>query len=387
MQRDAVQGRGHAEFAHAPVDVAPGRIRAHRAAARPVGEVGVGEVGRAAEQLGQRARQAADGLLAGLAGGELGGLLVHAAQDGVGQYREAHRQRAGHAAAKLLGLFREGLGVGVEPGTPFVVLRRAAGARVEGGADLAGDLEGQVWPVECAARGGDLAGTEGGAVHIGRARAPGAAMADVGAAADQRRAGVGLGVAQGHLDGAIDGGDVVAVHRLDHVPAIGAEACRRVVGEPAGDVAVDRDAVVVPEAHQLRQPLHAGEARGFVADAFHQAAVAEEDPGAVIDEGVAGAVELGSEQLLGERHAHGVGQALAQRAGGGLDAGRVADLGVAGGAAVELAEAFELVERQLVAAEVEQGVEQHRAVAVGEHEAVTVGPGRVRRVVLQVPRP
>ena len=124
-----------------------------------------------------------------------------------------------------------------------------------------------------------------------------------------------------------------------------------------------------------------------MADALHQAAVAEEDPGAVIDEGVAGAVELGSEQLLGERHAHGVGQALAERAGGGLDAGRVADLGVAGGAAVELAEALEFFHRQLVAAEVEQGVEQHRAVAVGEHEAVTVGPGRVRRVVLQVPRP
>jgi hypothetical protein len=77
-------------------------------------------------------------------------------------------------------------------------------------------------------------------------------------------------------------------------------------------------------------------AHGLVADAFHQAAVAQEDVGVVVDHGVAGAVELGGQQLLGQRHAHRVGHALAQRAGGGLHAGGHVHLGVARGLAVQL---------------------------------------------------
>ena len=41
----------------------------------------------------------------------------------------------------------------------------------------------------------------------------------------------------------------------------------------------------------------------------------------------------------------------------------------------------------VVAGQVEQGVEQHRAVPGGEHEAVAVRPVRIGRVVLQVARP
>jgi hypothetical protein len=128
--------------------------------------------------------------------------------------------------------------------------------------------------------------------------------------------------------------------RRDHLPAVGFEALRRVVGEPAFDVAVDGDAVVVVEGDQLAQARGAGQRAGFVRDAFHQAAVAEEDVGVVIDDGVAGAVELGGQHLLGQRHADGVGDALAERAGGGLDAGGVAVFRVARGLAVQLAEFF-----------------------------------------------
>ena len=47
---------------------------------------------------------------------------------------------------------------------------------------------------------------------------------------------------------------IVAIDVRDHVPAVGLEALRRVVGEPALDVAVDGDAVVVPEAISLPRP-------------------------------------------------------------------------------------------------------------------------------------
>ena len=45
---------------------------------------------------------------------------------------------------------------------------------------------------------------------------------------------------------------------------------------------------------------------------------------------------------------------------------------------------FELLHRQIEAAQVQQRVQQHGAVPVGEHEAVAVGPGRIGRVEAQV---
>ena len=127
--------------------------------------------------------------------------------------------------------------------------------------------------------------------------------------------------------------------------------------------------------------------RGLVADAFHQAAVTQEHVGVVVDDGVACAVELGGQQLFGQREAHGIGDALAQRAGGGFHAGGDAHFGVAGRLAVQLAEVLEFVDRQRVAREVQQRVDQHGAVAVGQDEAVTVSPLRVDGVVLEVTAP
>ncbi len=46
---------------------------------------------------------------------------------------------------------------------------------------------------------------------------------------------------------------IVAVDVRHHVPAVGREALRRVVGEPAARLAVDRDAVVVVEGDQLAE--------------------------------------------------------------------------------------------------------------------------------------
>ena len=85
-----------------------------------------------------------------------------------------------------------------------------------------------------------------------------------------------------------------------------------------------------------------------------------------------------------DRHADGVGKSLAEGAGGGLDARRVAVFRMAGGDRAELAKALDLLDRHaLVADEMEQRIDQHRAVPGREDEAVAVGPLRIRGVVLQ----
>ena len=144
---------------------------------------------------------------------------------------------------------------------------------------------------------------------------------------------------------------------------------------------VDRNAVVVVEHDELAQLQMSAERDRLLADAFHQVAVGGQHISGVIDDGVA---EDRGEMALGDRHADGIGEALAERAGGGLDAGRMAVLGMAGGERAELAEALDLLDRhRLVAEQIKQRIEQHRAVAGGEHEAVAVGPRRIGRIELE----
>ena len=138
---------------------------------------------------------------------------------------------------------------------------------------------------------------------------------------------------------------------------------------------VDRDVIVVVEHDELVQPQMAGERDRFLADAFHQVAVGGEHISGVIDDIAA---EHRGEVALGDRHADRIGEALAERPGGGFDAGRVRVLGMAGRERAELTEALDLLDRHLrIAEEIKQRIEQHRAVAGGQHEAVAVGPGRI----------
>ena len=90
---------------------------------------------------------------------------------------------------------------------------------------------------------------------------------------------------------------------------------------------------------------------------------------------------------LRDGHADGVAEALAEGAGGGLHAGRDAVLRVARRARAELAEALQLLERQVVAGEVQHRVEQHAGVPGAEHEAVAVEPVGTGRGVPEEARP
>ena len=196
------------------------------------------------------------------------------------------------------------------------------------------------------------------------------------------RARLGLGGA----DRRVDGLDVVAVGDLLHVPAVGLEARADVFGEGEVGGAVDGDVVVVVEDDELAQLLVTGERGGLAADALHHVAVAGEHVGEVVHDARRVSVERRPEKALGDGHADGVGEALAEGPGGGLDAGGVPVLGMAGRLAAPLAERLQVVEAQVVAGEMEQGVEQHARVARRQHEAVAVGPGRIGRVEAEMAR-
>ncbi len=144
------------------------------------------------------------------------------------------------------------------------------------------------------------------------------------------------------------------------VPAVGVEPLDGIVVE--GDLGgpVDGDVVVVVYVDQPPEAEVAGERGGLVADAFHQVAVAADHEGVVVDQ-----VRPVSrpEEPFGHAQPYAVGKALPERAGRDLDSFELAGLRVARGPGAELAELFQVLQREVVARQEQHRVQQDAGVA------------------------
>ena len=197
----------------------------------------------------------------------------------------------------------------------------------------------------------------------------------------------------------IDGGGVVGVVHVDHVPAIGGEAGAHVLVERQAGRALDGDVVAVVDPHEVGQLEVPGSACGFRRHTLHHVAVAAQGIDAVAIQLIAGLVVAGGEPAFRHRHADRVGDALAQRPRRRLHARGVAVFRVARRHAAELAELLDVVQRHSLllrgpvladaprAGQVQQRIEQHGGVPDRQYEAVPVGPGRVHRVEPQAVLP
>ena len=145
-----------------------------------------------------------------------------------------------------------------------------------------------------------------------------------GAHCDQARSLVG----DRPIDGAIDRLDVVAIFDARGVPAVGIKALQHILGPGGGGWPVELNKVVIPEIDQLVELQVPRERRGLRGDPLLQVAVGDDGEDTVINHRVSWAVELFGEAALCDRHADAVGESLAERAGGGLNAGGQAELWV-----------------------------------------------------------
>ena len=174
----------------------------------------------------------------------------------------------------------------------------------------------------------------------------------------------------------------------EHLPAVGGVAGRDVLVEGDVGVVLDRDVVVVVEDDQVAQLLGAGQGAGLGGDTLLEVAVRGDDVDVVVEGGLTLRglrVEQPALAARGHGHAHGGGQALAQRAGGDLDAVGVAVLGVARGLGAPGAQLLEVLQLEAKATQEELDVLRQRGVAAGEHEPVAAGPVHVSRVVVHDP--
>ena len=175
--------------------------------------------------------------------------------------------------------------------------------------------------------------------------------------------------------------EIVGVGDILRMPFVSVEALDHILVEAELGMPVDGHVIVVVEKNDVAEPEMAGDRCGLARDAFHQVAVAANSEDAMIEQARLVAIEARLEMLRRHRHADRVADALAERAGSGLDAGDAPVLGMARSFAAELAELLDVVERDVVAGEIESAVEQHRAVAGRQHETIAAEPFRIFRVV------
>ncbi len=118
-----------------------------------------------------------------------------------------------------------------------------------------------------------------------------------------------------------------------------------------------------------------GQAGRLMADALHQVAVRRQHPGAMIDQAAA---EARGHQPLRQSHPDGGAEPLSQRPGGGLDSRIFAQFRMSGGGGVELAEMLQLLDPHAgIAGQVQQRIQQHRAMPGRQHETIPIRPRRV----------
>jgi hypothetical protein len=132
--------------------------------------------------------------------------------------------------------------------------------------------------------------------------------------------------------------------------------------------------VIIPDGNQVAQLEVTSQRARLARDTLHQAAIAEEAVCVVVNKFVPGLVECGSSVGLSNGKTDSVGNTLAKRTSGDLNAGGIVSLGMAGCDAVNVTEGLEIVNGELIAIEVKESILKHASVAVREDESVTVVP-------------
>ena len=195
---------------------------------------------------------------------------------------------------------------------------------------------------------------------LGGAFKAGHALGDDGAGDDEFGAAVALEAAD--VQGVFDLLQVVAVDGAG-IPALGAEAGGDVIDLRHFDRRVESDAVGVVDQHEVVELERTGNSGRFAADALLDAAVAGQAVDRLVEDFMLGRVEARGGVLGRDGKAHGVGDALTERARGAFHSRAAVVFGVSGCARALGTEGADVAHAHVKAAQVQPSVEEHGAVA------------------------
>mmetsp|Transcript_36829 Transcript_36829/g.88610 ORF Transcript_36829/g.88610 Transcript_36829/m.88610 type:complete len:732 (-) Transcript_36829:7-2202(-) len=372
-----VAHRGHGVLAHPPPHVPPLRsLRGEVHRPVPLRERGGGQVRGAPHELGELRSEAVQDLLGGLPGGDG---LVAGLPGGQGLLPALGELLGVEPALDLRGEVGVGLLVLGEHSVPLA-LRGGAGGLLVVSVHLIRNqkiflrragrllhLLNLLWPQRRPVR--------ASCPLLGRR-----AEADDSLDLDERRL-VGNGLRG--LDGLGDSFVVrVPIFHSLYMPTVSLVALVHILTEGQLGCPVNGDVVVVVQHDQPPKLQVPSQAAGLAGDPLLHAPVPTDDVCVVVEQGEVRLVVGPRHVGLGQRHAAGLGDPLAERPGADLHAGGHEVLRVPRGVAPQLAEGLQIVHRHVVAGHVKHGVLESTAMAVGEHEAVPGDPIRVARAVV-----
>ena len=181
--------------------------------------------------------------------------------------------------------------------------------------------------------------------------------------------------------------EVVRVVDVLDVPPVRLEALALVLADVADRRrAVDRDVVVVVDVDEAPEPELARDRRGLLRDSLHHVAVGADRVDPRVDDRVARPVPPVGEEALRDREPHAVREALPERPRRRLDSRRVPELRVPRRPRAPLPKMLQVVDRHVVAGQVERGVLEDAGVPRREDEAVAARPVRRGGIVAHLLR-
>ena len=217
------------------------------------------------------------------------------------------------------------------------------------------------------------------AVRLARARHLGNAFSDQRLGNDQLRLALGR---FGNFVRSEEFLHILTIHFL-HAPSIGLETRPRVFALREKRHGVQCHIVRVIDKDEIVQLKVAGQRTGLARHPFLQTSVAGQTDHLVVEDGVLRRVETRRAHHPRHGEAHRVGHALAEGTGCCLDPRRFREFRMPRGHAVQLAELLQVVQRDVIAREMQPRVKKHAPVARGENESVAVQPPRLLRIVTQ----
>lgn len=296
----------------------------------PPGKVGAGQIGGTTNKLGNSLENLVEDILGKLTGSDSG---VGGGVDGE-VLLPALSELALLATDEIVVLSLELLSVLGEELVPLLLLSSTlGGSLVAKVIDLLGNGEALLRvEAELLLELLDIVGLEGRAVDIVGALLLGAET-NGGLELDEGRLVSDL---LGLLDSISDQVEVVvAIQDGDDVPAVGLVTLENILGEGLVGVTVNGDPVVIPDGNEVAKLEVTSQRASLGGNTLHQATITKEAVCVVVNKVVAGLVEDGSSVSLSNGKTNGVGDTLAKRTSGDLNAGGVVGLGVTGGDAVD----------------------------------------------------
>ena len=166
-QRNAIGDRGHTEFAHTVKQIVAAVVGGHALGALPPGQIGTGQIGRAAQQFRQVRRQRFDGQLRGFTRGNGLGFGLCGGDEILRGLGPVSRQLARDATGEFCRFSGECFGVSGESVVPGGFTFGAGRASIPGGVYISRDFKGGVRPANRGTCRGDFISTQRRAMHVG----------------------------------------------------------------------------------------------------------------------------------------------------------------------------------------------------------------------------